>query len=362
MYKPTIFFSHSSIDRDYVLELQKAINERTSGTVNIFQSSDGESIPFGNNWVHKIEENLNKAKVMFVFVSPKSLTSSWIYFEAGFAYSKGVRVIPIGIKGVDVGKLSPPLNLLQGFNINSEAGVNNILKILNDEFTCAFPMSFNNNEFKKISMLDESSPQNIAGIIEKIDYIKLNLPNHFGKEGSDEENRISTSAINILQDKLNKIGAQSAFSGMNTLYAHGLVASVLGSDKNLQISIKIDPFMLSVYETLISGIFTEIYEKELEYAWMYIVFNKNVSLETTDFKISSRLSTSDISLLETNGNFYKFRDVKFTIEPKNVDTYSGRTVQEQNLRVVYRLGHFSLDEFYELIKTLIDSKVISNVI
>lgn len=52
---------------------------------------------------------------MFVFVSPESLSSSWIYFESGFAYAKGVKVIPIGIKGVDIGKLKPPLNLLQGF-------------------------------------------------------------------------------------------------------------------------------------------------------------------------------------------------------------------------------------------------------
>lgn len=66
MDKPTVFFSHSSIDRDYISELQKGVNSRTSGTVNIFQSSDGESIPFGNNWVHQIEENLHKAKIMFV--------------------------------------------------------------------------------------------------------------------------------------------------------------------------------------------------------------------------------------------------------------------------------------------------------
>lgn len=362
MDKPTIFFSHSSIDRDYVFELQKAINERTSKTVNIFQSSDGESIPFGNNWVHKIEENLNKAKIMFVFVSPKSLTSSWIYFEAGFAYSKGVRVIPIGIKGVDIGKLSPPLNLLQGFNINSAEGVNNIIKILNDEFSFSFPMSFDNNEFKKISQLDENSNQNVASIIDKIDYIKLHLPSALSTGGTDEKNKLIPYAINKLQEKLDIIGAQSAFSGQNTLHAHGLVASALGSGQDTQLSIKIDPFMLDTYEDLISNIFTEIYEQEIERAWVYIVFNKNVYLETTDFKISSKLSMANISLLETNGNFYKFRDFKFTIDPKNVNTYSNRSVNEENLRIVYTRGRFSLDDFYELIKMLIASKIISNSI
>ena len=64
----------------------------TSGVIQIFMSSDGQSIPFGNNWVHKIEEGLNNAKIMFVFVTPTSIESGWIYFEAGFAYSKGIEV------------------------------------------------------------------------------------------------------------------------------------------------------------------------------------------------------------------------------------------------------------------------------
>jgi len=34
---------------------------------------------------------------MFIFVTQNSIKSDWIYFEAGYAYSKGIEVIPVGI-------------------------------------------------------------------------------------------------------------------------------------------------------------------------------------------------------------------------------------------------------------------------
>ena len=56
MSKPTLFFSHSSKDKDMVLAIKNKVMQYTSGTLEIFQSSDGESIPFGTNWIHKVEE------------------------------------------------------------------------------------------------------------------------------------------------------------------------------------------------------------------------------------------------------------------------------------------------------------------
>ncbi len=114
MSKPTLFFSHSTKDKDLVLSIRDKLTKYTGGVLDIFMSSDGQSIPFGTNWIHKVEEGLNNAKIMFVFVTENSVSSGWIYFEAGFAYSKGIHVIPVGI-GVDIGTLKAPLNLLQGF-------------------------------------------------------------------------------------------------------------------------------------------------------------------------------------------------------------------------------------------------------
>ena len=117
MSKPTIFFSHSSKDKDAILTIKNKLDSATGGVLDIFMSSDGQSIPFGTNWIHKIEEGLQAAKIMFVFVTEVSVASGWIYFEAGFAYSKGIQVVPVGI-GIDIGTLKAPLNLLQGFSRN----------------------------------------------------------------------------------------------------------------------------------------------------------------------------------------------------------------------------------------------------
>ena len=133
MEKPTIFFSHSAKDRNVILPIKEKLIKITSGVIQIFMSSDGQSIPFGNNWIHKIEDGLNNAKIMFVFVTPTSIESGWIYFEAGFAYSKGIDVIPVGV-GIDIGSIRPPLSLLQGFNITSSESLNNFVTVINKNF------------------------------------------------------------------------------------------------------------------------------------------------------------------------------------------------------------------------------------
>jgi len=154
--KPTVFFSHSSKDSDAILSIKSRLDGITGGVLEIFQSSDGQSIPFGRNWVHKIEDGLKQATIMFVFVTPNSITSNWIYFEAGFAYSKDIDVIPVGL-GVDIALLKAPLNLLQGFNITSNDGLNNIVSIINRKYDYRFAESFTDEDFDIISSKQDGS-------------------------------------------------------------------------------------------------------------------------------------------------------------------------------------------------------------
>ena len=156
MNKPTLFFSHSSKDKDLILSIKDRLIKYTGGVLEIFMSSDGQSIPFGTNWIHKVEEGLNSAKVMFVFVTENSISSGWIYFEAGFAYAKGIHVIPVGI-GVDISALKAPLNLLQGFNITSAGSLNNFISIVNKEFDYSFSECFEENDYAEIIRLSTSN-------------------------------------------------------------------------------------------------------------------------------------------------------------------------------------------------------------
>lgn len=172
MDKPTIFFSHSSKDKEAILQIKNKIESVTGGTLDIFMSSDGQSIPFGTNWIYKIEEGLKAAKIMFVFVTEISISSGWIYFEAGYAYSKGIQVIPVGL-GIDIGTLKAPLNLLQGFNITSEDSLNNFITIINKTFDYHFNANFSQENFYDIMSLVGTSNYNVVKIeeiIRKIEY------------------------------------------------------------------------------------------------------------------------------------------------------------------------------------------------
>lgn len=100
--------------------------------------------------MHKIQEALERASLMVVFVTPSALRSSWLFFESGFAYSKGIRVVPVGFLGVDLAGLPPPLSLLQGFNITSEAGLNNLIAVANEIFGHAHAEAFTATEFREV--------------------------------------------------------------------------------------------------------------------------------------------------------------------------------------------------------------------
>src|SRR5215213_4020813 len=97
MAKPSVFFSHSSRDAAPLARLKELLLTKTGSALDIFMSSDGQSIPLGRNWVHELQLALDQSKLMFVFVSPQSLQSAWLFFESGFSYAKGVRVVPVGV-------------------------------------------------------------------------------------------------------------------------------------------------------------------------------------------------------------------------------------------------------------------------
>jgi TIR domain-containing protein len=161
--KPTLFLSHASTDGESLKKLREILSARAVGSLEIFLSSDGQSIPFGRNWVHEIEEALKRAKLMFVFVSPAALQSSWIPFESGFAYACGIRVVPVGIAGVDLSALRPPLSLLQGFNLFSAPALNNLIATINEVFELRLPENLGEEEFARTFLHDSTTSRTALG-------------------------------------------------------------------------------------------------------------------------------------------------------------------------------------------------------
>lgn len=148
--KPIVFFSHASEDSRALERLKDILIEKTGGAIEVFLSGDGQSIPFGRNWVATLETALDAAKLAFCFLSQKSASSRWVHFEAGFMYAKGVRVVPVGFLGFDLLHMAPPLSLLQGFNVHDASTLNNLIALINEELELRFPAFFSDEDYKTI--------------------------------------------------------------------------------------------------------------------------------------------------------------------------------------------------------------------
>jgi hypothetical protein len=315
----------------------------TSNTIDVFQSSDGESIPFGNNWVHKIEDNLMNTKLMFVFVSPNSLESNWIYFEAGFSYSRGIKVIPIGIHGIDIGQLAPPMNLLQGFNITSHEGLNNIITIINREFDTSYSTDFTIEDYENI-LINTPYFKKTIKFFNNIDYINTTFYN------------IKESAFDDVCIFLKENSIKHTIDDKKRIYFHGMIVSA----DSKKIDFSIDVYSFEENFKVICQLKNILHDQIVDRYWMSINFNENMELLSKDFKLSSRLYNTGIEMSLEKNNFFEFKNLLFTIDDKHVEN-DRKITKEKNLRVVFNFDSFNPETLYELISLLIEQKIIKTV-
>jgi hypothetical protein len=186
MDKPAVFLSHSTVDAKPLGLLRELLDRKTGGTLALFLSSDGQSIPLGRNWVHAVQEALETCQLMFVFITPSSQQSSWLFFEAGFAYSKNTRVVPVAMFGLDLRSVAPPLSLLQGFNVTSAAGLNNVIAVINTVFNHKHAESFNDGDYDAVVALsDDAFAQSGGAILDRVGRIEVKFA--IPKESTPED-------------------------------------------------------------------------------------------------------------------------------------------------------------------------------
>lgn len=305
MSKPVVFFCHSSVDKDYLSTFQNQIKKVTSNAIDIFQSSDGESVSFGNNWIHKLEENLNNATITFVFISPKSLSSNWIQFEAGLSYGRGISVVPVGIKGVDVAKLQPPLSLLQGFNLSTEGGMNNVISTINKELNFKFSEQFNDVDFQVLNSHDEEKNANL----EFIESITLPIPSSIRITSEDTDLQPSANTLDIIQDLLEKHNhycirdnGKVLTNGMQTL---------IDDRSDLEGTIKIDPLSLKKFESFINEVGRAVYSQNLKRFWIDIYLEPNFVFIKELYKLSGRLEDYGVTHAEDVPSQLQYRGFNF---------------------------------------------------
>lgn len=374
MSKPTLFFSHSSKDKDMVLAIKNKVMQYTSGTLEIFQSSDGESIPFGTNWIHKVEEGLKEAKVMFVFITEQSISSGWIYFEAGYAYSKDVHVIPVGI-GVSVGDLKAPLNLLQGFNITSADSLNNFLTIINREFNYSFSAQFTDDDFSEIISFSPGSKtthMQFDEIVKSINYqllaeysdghggkVQYDIATYFAKIVNYlNENSIPYSLTDPYRQQYRKC---IIVQGLRIIFeaSSDPKQSINGRTERVgQIIVNISPVNFERSFDLYQNLSALLDEKERFY--LNIRLNESYAFVTSDVNMAALLSAvpewcsfskNEVGVFECNGS-----DIHFCVWDHNM--YDNRKETDYVLNINYDTKSVNAKDIVSVVAKLHDLHLI----
>lgn len=335
--KPVVFFSHTSKDRDALIELRRMVLDVTAESVEIFLSSDGESIPFGKNWLYKIEEALNQSKLMFIFLSSNSVLSNWVAFEAGHAYSKGINVVPVGIKQYDLLKAPPPFSLLQGFNINSEDGLNNILHTINKVFGFKDNSELFNRESYDRFLGTKSKRHKVFGNnINAISdfYIVINGYFFYNKynestneklkifESGLEKDRCSPILFNILsQLEKNKIAFRyENEEKVREKIVTGGIEFTHFEDNRYDLGIRMDPLYSPESLDLLNTLMKPMIKKAYKGKGFYFVISLKSGYSFIDefYKASSRIIDSKIKLLDqTKSNdlyHFEYGDIAFSLK------------------------------------------------
>lgn len=280
--------------------LKELYLEKTGGAVDVFLSSDGQSIPLGRNWVYKVQEGLEEASLLIVFVTPNSISSSWVYFEAGYSYSKGIRVIPTGFLGVDLSQIGPPLSLLQGFNISSADALNNLIALTNDQFSHSHKPSFTESEFVSIIGKDFSTGTGcLDELFNILDDIDLSMDARDDGLKADPSDLIPEIAALLKEDGIEYQG------GLNFLDFRGVRISTTDGVHPKPLRIVIDPFVFEITLPILQKIINLI---RVEAAPpVSFTFKLAIGLEVIQkkHKITARLNGDPVSLREDGAIVFK---------------------------------------------------------
>jgi hypothetical protein len=316
--KPIVFFSHSAKDAIPVRRLAERFRELTHGAIELFVSSDATSIPMGQQWLSTTHEALEKCALMFVFVTPNSVGSNWIYFESGYAFAKGKQVIPIALFGLSVGSLPAPLSNFQGLTVSSVAGLNDLIYATNQKFGLTNPLGFTDDDLRDLQSTGDFGRSPVLGIhAARVDDMLLSLS--FAQPTSSDDAKKAENLVTELDIK-EKLEASlrelpgTLGSGWVGLVAPG--ARIWFSAQELWI--KIDPehahVVLPKLEAAIQKVYPPTQDQPLAYS-LKIIFEEEVEHQWDEHRVLSRLD----GLGCTRGRQYRsFRlgqfDFSFSLE------------------------------------------------
>ena len=138
--KPIVFISHIAEEVDLAVMFKKHIEDDFLDLVDVFVSSDSESISPGADWRIRVETALRQACIQLILCSQASVTRPWINFEAGAVWLRKAPVVPICHTGFEKAKLPSTLGHLQAVEAN-ERGLDQVYGMIARELPVKKPQA-----------------------------------------------------------------------------------------------------------------------------------------------------------------------------------------------------------------------------
>ena len=134
-----VFISHISEEAATAARLKNALERDFLDLLDVFVSSDGESIEAGEMWLSSIEAALAESSMLLILCSKSSVARPWINFEAGAAWMRQIPLVPICHAGLRPSELPAPLSLRQGLVLDDPEGLRRLYSRVAGVLQCRVP-------------------------------------------------------------------------------------------------------------------------------------------------------------------------------------------------------------------------------
>lgn len=118
-----VMISHSSTDVDLAQSVSSLISRCSLQQIKPWFSSDRSGtggMQAGDRWFDRIRSELSKSKACIVLLTPTSVESAWVQFEAGFGAASGkLEIIPILFGIRDISLIPDPISHWQIFRTDN---------------------------------------------------------------------------------------------------------------------------------------------------------------------------------------------------------------------------------------------------
>ncbi|MHC5058979.1 MAG: toll/interleukin-1 receptor domain-containing protein [Planctomycetota bacterium] len=351
--KPTVFFSHASADAGVLTKLRDAFIKKTGGAIDVFLTSDGQSVPFGRNWVSTLKEALDRASLAFVFLTPNAMRSDWVQFESGYMHAREVQVVPIGLLGLDLSHVDPPLGLLQGFNIRGAEGLNNLIAVANQTFGHSHGLTFAADDYSTITAAERrdafASLGELSMFIESV--------------AAATDHETNTLLVDV-KDVGAQMGSVAASRGVehqtfpSGLHLAGMTMEFrIGKVGQWQLVYQLDPTHMDVTVPLVEEHLGQVTSEAWRGTRVTFYFDEPATCLRVHFKITGRLAGTGVTLAEEAG--FVYRDYEMRLDRRRRGTtYEGFEYFGAYVSLTPRTNAFDISDAADLLRLLAERGVL----